>query len=241
MQDPYFLEEPLPTSESVHSTQTTQCTLHWILRRLRSSQRSKSSLVASFNSPESNKTFPKLTSLFVFSFVFSVFAGCQIPYPKREFLTEEEPEDKADKVRESKDVSVLMRDKMKPSQSNFLCFNDQKNQQQQGNNHTNGAGHTGNPDNSHAQGPPLKKVRVVPPTTTSGGLIMTSDYQVDACDRILIVILWLLVIFGTNLCECALWPLPWGGALEQVVYILKDMQANYCYYSLDRYSVGIYA
>lgn len=30
--------------------------------------------------------------------MFSVFAGCQIPYPKREFLTEEEPEDKADKV-----------------------------------------------------------------------------------------------------------------------------------------------
>ncbi|TMS16075.1 Cyclin-dependent kinase 8 [Larimichthys crocea] len=94
MQDPYFLEEPLPTSD--------------------------------------------------------VFAGCQIPYPKREFLTEEEPEDKADKKNQ---------------------------QQQQGNNHTNGAGHTGNPDNSHAQGPPLKKVRVVPPTTTSGGLIMTSDYQ----------------------------------------------------------------
>uniref|UniRef100_A0AAQ6A9R9 Cyclin-dependent kinase 8 n=1 Tax=Amphiprion ocellaris TaxID=80972 RepID=A0AAQ6A9R9_AMPOC len=94
MQDPYFLEEPLPTSD--------------------------------------------------------VFAGCQIPYPKREFLTEEEPEDKADKNQ----------------------------QQQQGNNHTNGAGHTGNQDNSHAQGPPLKKVRVVPPTTTSGGLIMTSDYQV---------------------------------------------------------------
>uniref|UniRef100_A0A6Q2Z053 Cyclin-dependent kinase 8 n=1 Tax=Esox lucius TaxID=8010 RepID=A0A6Q2Z053_ESOLU len=93
MQDPYFVEEPLPTSD--------------------------------------------------------VFAGCQIPYPKREFLTEEEPEDKADK----------------------------KNQQQQGNNHTNGAGHTGNPDNSHAQGPPLKKVRVVPPVTTSSGLIMTSDYQ----------------------------------------------------------------
>uniref|UniRef100_A0A8C7MF72 Cyclin-dependent kinase 8 n=3 Tax=Oncorhynchus TaxID=8016 RepID=A0A8C7MF72_ONCKI len=43
MQDPYFLEEPLPTSD--------------------------------------------------------VFAGCQIPYPKREFLTEEEPEDKAEKVR----------------------------------------------------------------------------------------------------------------------------------------------
>ncbi|XP_009977596.1 PREDICTED: cyclin-dependent kinase 8 [Tauraco erythrolophus] len=93
MQDPYFLEDPLPTSD--------------------------------------------------------VFAGCQIPYPKREFLTEEEPDDKGDKNQ----------------------------QQQQGNNHTNGTGHPGNQDNSHAQGPPLKKVRVVPPTTTSGGLIMTSDYQ----------------------------------------------------------------
>lgn len=27
-----------------------------------------------------------------------MFAGCQIPYPKREFLTEEEPDDKGDKV-----------------------------------------------------------------------------------------------------------------------------------------------
>ncbi|XP_032878693.1 cyclin-dependent kinase 8 isoform X4 [Amblyraja radiata] len=94
MQDPYFLEDPLPTSD--------------------------------------------------------VFAGCQIPYPKREFLTEDEPDDKGEKKNQ---------------------------QQQQGNNHTNGGGHPGNQDNSHTQGPPLKKVRVVPPTTTSGGLIMTSDYQ----------------------------------------------------------------
>uniref|UniRef100_F7D295 Cyclin dependent kinase 8 n=1 Tax=Ornithorhynchus anatinus TaxID=9258 RepID=F7D295_ORNAN len=94
MQDPYFLEDPLPTSD--------------------------------------------------------VFAGCQIPYPKREFLTEEEPDDKGDKKNQ---------------------------QQQQGNNHTNGTGHPGNQDSGHTQGPPLKKVRVVPPTTTSGGLIMTSDYQ----------------------------------------------------------------
>jgi cyclin-dependent kinase 8/11 len=33
-----------------------------------------------------------------FSLVTSVFAGCQIPYPKREFLTEEEPDEKGDKV-----------------------------------------------------------------------------------------------------------------------------------------------
>ena len=39
--------------------------------------------------------YPK--SLFFFLMI-SVFAGCQIPYPKREFLTEEEPDDKGDKV-----------------------------------------------------------------------------------------------------------------------------------------------
>lgn len=32
------------------------------------------------------------------SLCFSVFAGCQIPYPKREFLNEDEPEEKGDKV-----------------------------------------------------------------------------------------------------------------------------------------------
>lgn len=31
-------------------------------------------------------------------FLFSVFAGCQIPYPKREFLNEDEPEEKTEKV-----------------------------------------------------------------------------------------------------------------------------------------------
>lgn len=35
---------------------------------------------------------------FFFFLMISVFAGCQIPYPKREFLTEEEPDDKGDKV-----------------------------------------------------------------------------------------------------------------------------------------------
>lgn len=33
-----------------------------------------------------------------FLLYFSVFAGCQIPYPKREFLNEDEPEEKGDKV-----------------------------------------------------------------------------------------------------------------------------------------------
>lgn len=33
-------------------------------------------------------------------FLHSVFAGCQIPYPKREFLNEDEPEEKTEKVKE---------------------------------------------------------------------------------------------------------------------------------------------
>lgn len=39
---------------------------------------------------------------------FSVFAGCQIPYPKREFLNEDEPEEKTEKVTES-DVHLLIK------------------------------------------------------------------------------------------------------------------------------------
>lgn len=80
MQDPYFLEEPLPTSECV-STHTFPSLYP--------------SLLCVFKS----------TSLFVPP--LSVFAGCQIPYPKREFLTEEEPEDKADKVRKPHTISPL--------------------------------------------------------------------------------------------------------------------------------------
>ncbi|ETE71539.1 Cyclin-dependent kinase 8 [Ophiophagus hannah] len=71
-------------------------------------------------------------------------------------------------------IKYMEKHKVKPDSKAFHLKNQQ---QQQGNNHTNGTGHPGNQDNSHTQGPPLKKVRVVPPTTTSGGLIMTSDYQ----------------------------------------------------------------
>ncbi|XP_036154094.1 cyclin-dependent kinase 8 isoform X7 [Myotis myotis] len=70
-------------------------------------------------------------------------------------------------------IKYMEKHKVKPDSKAFHL----NQQQQQGNNHTNGTGHPGNQDSSHAQGPPLKKVRVVPPTTTSGGLIMTSDYQ----------------------------------------------------------------
>lgn len=42
--------------------------------------------------------FTSWHEFFFLFMVFSVFAGCQIPYPKREFLNEDEPEEKGDKV-----------------------------------------------------------------------------------------------------------------------------------------------
>lgn len=76
MQDPYFLEEPLPTSEWVPLYVLVTLCLHLI--PIHDVIKGEFNVIANFLS--------------------SVFAGCQIPYPKREFLTEEEPEDKAEKV-----------------------------------------------------------------------------------------------------------------------------------------------
>lgn len=86
MQDPYFLEEPLPTSEWVPlhvlvSFCLLRISIHDVIK-------------GEFN-------------IFA-NFLSSVFAGCQIPYPKREFLTEEEPEDKADKVSNPRNTYFLI-------------------------------------------------------------------------------------------------------------------------------------
>lgn len=41
------------------------------------------------------------------SYIFSVFAGCQIPYPKREFLTDDDNEDKSEnKARQNQPQNV---------------------------------------------------------------------------------------------------------------------------------------
>lgn len=89
MQDPYFLEEPLPTSEWVPSHVFTHMFKHVVSLLLP---------IRFIHELRTCSKIKRLLSLFAI-FLSSVFAGCQIPYPKREFLTEEEPEDKADKVR----------------------------------------------------------------------------------------------------------------------------------------------
>ncbi|XP_075059024.1 cyclin-dependent kinase 19 isoform X1 [Mixophyes fleayi] len=105
-----------------------------------------------------------------------VFAGCQIPYPKREFLNEDEPEEKADKNQQAQ------------NQHQQQAANQQQTAAQQQNssqtNGTGGAGGTAGAAVQHSQdsslnpGPPNKKPRMGPSAANSGGpSLMSSDYQ----------------------------------------------------------------
>ncbi|GAA6086800.1 oxysterol-binding protein-related protein 11 isoform X1 [Tachysurus ichikawai] len=109
LQDPYFLEDPLPTSD--------------------------------------------------------VFAGCQIPYPKREFLNEDEPEEKTEKNQTQQHQQTQAQTQTQAQQA----------PSQQSSAQTNGTsgGATG-PSMQHTgqeQGPPNKKSR------TTGSNVLQTDYQ----------------------------------------------------------------
>ncbi|XP_061479598.1 cyclin-dependent kinase 19 isoform X2 [Rhineura floridana] len=111
-----------------------------------------------------------------------VFAGCQIPYPKREFLNEDEPEEKGDKNQQQQNQhqqQTAPQQQAAPQQ-----------QQQQNSTQTNGTtggggaggGGTGaglqhSQDSSLNQVPPNKKPRIGPSGTNSGVPVMPSDYQ----------------------------------------------------------------
>ncbi|KAB5517113.1 hypothetical protein PHYPO_G00185670 [Pangasianodon hypophthalmus] len=109
LQDPYFLEDPLPTSD--------------------------------------------------------VFAGCQIPYPKREFLNEDEPEEKTEKNQTQQHQQTQAQTQTQAQQA----------PSQQSSAQTNGtSGGTTGPSMQHAgqeQGPPNKKSR------TTGANVLQTDYQ----------------------------------------------------------------
>ncbi|XP_062980862.1 cyclin-dependent kinase 19 isoform X4 [Elgaria multicarinata webbii] len=111
-----------------------------------------------------------------------VFAGCQIPYPKREFLNEDEPEEKGDKNQQQQNQH---QQQTAPQQQQTAP----QQQQQQNSTQTNGTagggaggGGTGaglqhSQDSSLNQVPPNKKPRIGPSGTNSGGPVMPSDYQ----------------------------------------------------------------
>ncbi|XP_020570114.1 cyclin-dependent kinase 19 isoform X4 [Oryzias latipes] len=119
LQDPYFLEDPLPTTD--------------------------------------------------------VFAGCQIPYPKREFLNEDEPEEKTEKQHQQTAGQTQTQNQQQttaqqaPSQQSSA----------QTNGTTGGAGATGGGGLQHSQdqGPPNKKPRLGPSGASSGTGVLQSEYQ----------------------------------------------------------------
>ncbi|KAG9347451.1 hypothetical protein JZ751_005018, partial [Albula glossodonta] len=123
LQDPYFLEDPLPTSD--------------------------------------------------------VFAGCQIPYPKREFLNEDEPEEKTEKNQTQQHQQTTAQTQAQTQQQTAT----QQAPSQQSSAQTNGtAGATGATAGSglqhgQDQGPPNKKPRIGPSGASSGTGVMQSEYQ----------------------------------------------------------------
>ncbi|XP_056422303.1 cyclin-dependent kinase 19 isoform X3 [Hyla sarda] len=110
-----------------------------------------------------------------------VFAGCQIPYPKREFLNEDEQEEKAEKNQQAQN----QHQQQVANQQQTAAQQQQVQQQNSG--QTNGTGGAGattaaalqhSQDSSLNQGPPNKKPRLGPSAANSGGpSLMASDYQ----------------------------------------------------------------
>ncbi|KAM8726394.1 cyclin-dependent kinase 19 isoform X1 [Acanthopagrus latus] len=123
LQDPYFLEDPLPTTD--------------------------------------------------------VFAGCQIPYPKREFLNEDEPEEKTEKNQTQQHQQTTGQTQAQNQQQTAA----QQAPSQQSSAQTNGtAGATGGTtggglQHGQDQGPPNKKPRIGPSGASSGTGVLQSEYQ----------------------------------------------------------------
>lgn len=83
MQDAYFQEEPLPTQEYVLTS---------TLLRVGNSH--------CYNLLKSH--------LLIYKIFHSIFAGCPIPYPKREFLTDDDTEEKTEnKARQNQQQTVF--------------------------------------------------------------------------------------------------------------------------------------
>uniref|UniRef100_A0AAZ3QDI5 cyclin-dependent kinase n=1 Tax=Oncorhynchus tshawytscha TaxID=74940 RepID=A0AAZ3QDI5_ONCTS len=112
LQDPYFLEDPLPTSD--------------------------------------------------------VFAGCQIPYPKREFLNEDEPDEKTEKNQVQQHQQTTAQAQAQQQSGTQQASNQQSSTQTNGNAGATGANSGGGLQHGQDQGPPNKKSRTGPSGASSG-------------------------------------------------------------------------
>ncbi|XP_009204536.1 cyclin-dependent kinase 19 isoform X3 [Papio anubis] len=115
-----------------------------------------------------------------------VFAGCQIPYPKREFLNEDDPEEKGDKNQQQQQnqhqqptappQQAAAPPQAPPPQQNSTQTNGTAGGAGAGVGGT-GAGLQHSQDSGLNQVPPNKKPRLGPSGANSGGPVMPSDYQ----------------------------------------------------------------
>uniref|UniRef100_A0A672YJJ8 cyclin-dependent kinase n=1 Tax=Sphaeramia orbicularis TaxID=375764 RepID=A0A672YJJ8_9TELE len=125
LQDPYFLEDPLPTTD--------------------------------------------------------VFAGCQIPYPKREFLNEDEPEEKTEKNQTQQHQQTTGQTQAQNQQQTAAqqAPSQQSSAQTNGTAGATGAAAAGGLQHGQDQGPPNKKPRIGPSGASSGTGVLQSEYQVS--------------------------------------------------------------
>uniref|UniRef100_A0A7N8YGH5 cyclin-dependent kinase n=1 Tax=Mastacembelus armatus TaxID=205130 RepID=A0A7N8YGH5_9TELE len=123
LQDPYFLEDPLPTTD--------------------------------------------------------VFAGCQIPYPKREFLNEDEPEEKTEKNQTQQHQQTTGQTQAQNQQQTAAQQAPSQQSSAQTNGTTGATGGTtgGGLQHGQDQGPPNKKPRIGPSGASSGTGVLQSEYQ----------------------------------------------------------------
>ncbi|XP_061559838.1 cyclin-dependent kinase 19 isoform X3 [Phycodurus eques] len=123
LQDPYFLEDPLPTTD--------------------------------------------------------VFAGCQIPYPKREFLNEDEPEEKAEKnqTQQHQQTTGQTQTQNQQQMAGQQAPSQQNSTQTNGTSGATGANAVVGLQHGQDQGPPNKKTRIGPSGTSSGTGVLQSEYQ----------------------------------------------------------------
>ncbi|XP_037837540.1 cyclin-dependent kinase 19 isoform X2 [Kryptolebias marmoratus] len=123
LQDPYFLEDPLPTTD--------------------------------------------------------VFAGCQIPYPKREFLNEDEPEEKTEKNQTQQHQQTTGQNQAQTQQqaAGQQAPSQQSSAQTNGTSGATGTATGGGLQHGQDQGPPNKKPRIGPSGASSGTGVLQSEYQ----------------------------------------------------------------
>uniref|UniRef100_A0A3B5BGP0 Cyclin-dependent kinase 19-like n=1 Tax=Stegastes partitus TaxID=144197 RepID=A0A3B5BGP0_9TELE len=129
LQDPYFLEDPLPTTD--------------------------------------------------------VFAGCQIPYPKREFLNEDEPEEKTEKNQTQQHQQTTGQTQAQNQQQTAAqqAPSQQSSAQTNGTAGATGATAGGGLQHGQDQGPPNKKPRIGPSGASSGTGVLQSEYQDNVSGR----------------------------------------------------------